>query len=292
MDQNNHQTLHTALEALGESITDIVQSALSVEDVLLKSSKSLQFIADGENGPYGQGLQWRGSGPTKQFAYRSNPDRIWTTESIDLAPESSYMIGNTTVLRSGELGSSIRTSSLVTVGTLQNLRTQGNLSIDDYIFYNSDSESLGIGTESANGKLSIATLDSEFIIDTEPRAVKLGTWTADDLKIITDDTARLTIRANGKIDLGDPDGSDTLVSVHGKLGVGVNHVDSDVTLSTSGPVKFENKKFMVGQGIPVTGSFRQGDIVWNDTPVSTGHVGWVCTRTGVPGEWRPFGQIG
>ena len=191
-----------------------------------------------------------------------------------------------------ELGSAVRNSSLVTVGTLQNLNTNGNLNIDSYIFYNTDTESLGIGTESPNGKFAVATLDAEFIIDTAPGTVKLGTWTSDDLTILTDDTARLVVRSNGNIDLGNPDGNETKVVVHGKLGVGVNQVDSDVSLSTSGPVKFENKKFMNGTEEPTSGIFRQGDIVWNENTISTGYIGWVCTRAGSPGEWKPFGQIG
>jgi hypothetical protein len=186
----------------------------------------------------------------------------------------------------------VRNSSLVTVGTLQNLRTNGNLSIDEYVFYNSDSESFAIGTEAPNGKFAVATLDAEFIIDTDPGTVKLGTWTSDDLRLLTDDTTRLIVRANGNIDLGDPDGSNTKVTVHGKLGIGVNNIDADVVLSTSGPVKFENKKFMNGTEIPTSGTFRQGDIVWNENTVTSGYVGWVCTRAGTPGEWRPFGQIG
>jgi hypothetical protein len=257
----------------------------------MQALSSVEFQADGD-GVYGKGLRWQGTGPTKQLIYRSNPDRIWTDESIDLGNEACYMIGNTPVLRMTELGSAVRNSSLVTVGTLQNLNTNGNLNIDSYIFYNTDTESLGIGTESPNGKFAVATLDAEFIIDTAPGTVKLGTWTSDDLTILTDDTARLVVRSNGNIDLGNPDGNETKVVVHGKLGVGVNQVDSDVSLSTSGPVKFENKKFMNGTEEPTSGIFRQGDIVWNENTISTGYIGWVCTRAGSPGEWKPFGQIG
>ena len=49
---------------------------------------------------------------------------------------------------------------------------------------------------------------------------------------------------------------------------------------------------MIGSEIPSSGTFRQGDIVWNENTISSGYVGWVCTRAGTPGEWRPFGQIG
>jgi len=292
MTQINTSDLDRAIQDLGSSLSNIVNRALTVEDMRMQSLSSIEFNAEEETSIYGKGLQWRGAGTTKQFIYRANPDRIWTTESIDLNTDASYMIGNTPVISQTALGSGVRTSSLVRVGTLQDLRTNGNLSIDGYIHYNTDSESLGIGTDAPNGKLSIATLDSEFVIDTEARAVKLGTWTTDDLKIVTDDTTRLIVKANGHIHLGDPEGAEAKVTVHGKLGIGVNNLDEDISISTSGPVKFENKKFMVGPAIPDSGSFRQGDIVWNETPVATGYIGWVCIRSGVPGEWKPFGQIG
>jgi len=291
MTQINTSELDDAIQQLGTSLSSIVNRALTVDDMRMESLTSVAFQAD-DNGVYGKGLQWRGQGPTKQLVYRANPDRIWTDESIDIGQESAYMIGNVPVIRQTELGSAVRTSSLVTVGTLQNLRTNGNLNIDDFVFYNTDSENFAIGTESPNGKFAVATLDAEFIIDTAPSTVKLGTWTSDDLRLITDDTTRIVVRANGQIDLGDPDGADTKVTVHGKLGIGVNSIDSDVTLSTSGPVKFENKKFMNGTEIPTSGTFRQGDIVWNENTMQSGYVGWVCVRSGTPGEWRPFGQIG
>jgi hypothetical protein len=291
MTQLNTSELDTAIQDLGSSLSSIINRALTVDDMRMQALSSVEFQAD-DNGIYGKGLQWKGQGPTKQLIYRANPDRIWTDESIDLGQEQAYMIGNTPVLRRTELGSAVRNSSLVTVGTLQNLRTNGNLSIDEYVFYNSDSESFAIGTEAPNGKFAVATLDAEFIIDTDPGTVKLGTWTSDDLRVLTDDTTRLIVRANGNIDLGDPDGSDTRVTVHGKIGIGVNNIDSDVVLSTNGPVKFENKKFMNGTEIPSSGVFRQGDIVWNENTVPSGYIGWVCIRAGSPGEWRPFGQIG
>lgn len=291
MTQLNTSELDTAIQDLGSSLSSIINRALTVDDMRMQALSSVEFQAD-DNGIYGKGLQWKGTGPTKQLIYRSNPDRIWTSESIDLGQEQSYMIGNTPVLHQTELGSAVRNSSLVTVGTLQNLSTNGNLSVDGYVFYNADSGSFAIGTEAPNGKFALATLDAEFIIDTDPGTVKLGTWTSDDLRVLTDDTTRLIVRANGNIDLGDPDGGETRVTVHGKIGIGVNNIDSDVVLSTNGPVKFENKKFMNGTEIPSSGVFRQGDIVWNENTVPSGYIGWVCIRAGSPGEWRPFGQIG
>lgn len=42
---------------------------------------------------------------------------------------------------------------------------------------------------------------------------------------------------------------------------------------------------------PTTGTWQQGDIVWNSSPASTGYIGWVCTAAGTPGTWKGFGVI-
>ena len=259
-------------------------------DIRHERSTPLEFVAD-DNGIYGKGLQWKGQGPTKQFIYRANPDRLYSTETIDIAKDAVYSIGNIPVLTVHELGSSIRNSNLVKVGTLQNLRTQGNLVIDDYVYYNTDSESFGIGTESPNGKFSVATLDAEFIIDTVPGAAQLGTWTSTDLQVITDNTARITVKASGKVDFGISGSSDARVSVYGKLGVGVNNVGDNVSIATANGIEIAGTKIMTGTAIPDSGTYRQGDIVYNTNAVATGYVGWVCVREGTPGIWKPFGQI-
>ena len=289
MTQLNTSELDTAIQDLGSALSSIINRALTVDDMRMESLSSVEFQAD-HNGVYGKGLQWRGAGPTKQLIYRSNPDRIWTEESIDLGNEASYMIGNTPVLRATELGSSVRTSSLITVGTLQNLRTQGNLCIDDFVYYNTDTESFGIGTEAPNGKFSVATLDAEFIVDTRPGSVRIGSWTSDNISLITDNVERLTVTASGNIELGSL-GNSITTTVHGKLGVGVNNMDTDVSIATSGPIKIAGKMITSGTEIPTSGTFRQGDIMYNDNAVATGYVGWVCVREGNPGEWKPFGQI-
>jgi len=285
MEKNVQNTLDTALESLGSAINEIVETALTVEDVILKSSKPLQFIADKDKGPYGQGLQWRNDGATKQFIYRANPDRIWTTESIDIADGNSYYISNTPVISLNELGSSVRSSNLTKVGTLQGLRTQGDLVIDDYIYYNSSLDALGIGTESPNGKLSIATLDGEFIVDTDPGEVKVGTWTTTDLNIVTDDTVRIKVSRSGAVTI-----KDKLV-VETQVGIGVKNFNTDADLTVAGAIRFHGKKFDSADAAPKSGTYEKGDIVWDDNPKPTGYIGWVCVQSGTPGEWKSFGKI-
>lgn len=42
---------------------------------------------------------------------------------------------------------------------------------------------------------------------------------------------------------------------------------------------------------PRSGSWNQGDMIWNTVPVQNGNLGWVCVKGGTPGEWKPFGDI-
>jgi hypothetical protein len=260
-------------------------------DVRNERSSSLEFVPEGTAGFYGKGLVWKGDGPTRQFVYRANPDRIWTSESIDLDRGSAYKIDNIDLLTVDSLGSSIRNSSLTTVGTLNNLRTAGNLSIDEFIIYDADSQRLGIGTDAPNGNISIASYETEFVIDVESEFTKVGNWTTDDLHIITDNTTRITVKANGKVDFGRSGRNDARVSVFGKLGVGVNNVSDGVSIASANAIEIAGTKIMTGTSVPDNGTFRQGDIMYNTNAVPTGYVGWVCVRDGTPGEWKPFGKI-
>lgn len=42
---------------------------------------------------------------------------------------------------------------------------------------------------------------------------------------------------------------------------------------------------------PATGTWKQGDIVFNTGAAASGTVGWVCTTAGSPGTWKTFGTI-
>lgn len=261
-------------------------------DIRNERTSPLQFLADDNNSIYDKGLQWVGNQHVRQLVMKENPDRIFSTESIDLADDKGLFIGESLVLSKTQLGSTVRESRLTSVGTLKNLRTSGSLTVDEFMFYDAASMRFGIGTESPNAQFSVASLKHEFTVDVDDTKINIGAWTASDLTFVTDDTARLTITSAGNIHLGSKGSNTTKVSVFGHLGVGVNNVDDDVSITTTGPVRFENKKFQVGSGTPTSGSYKLGDIVWNDNPQPTSFIGWVCVREGSPGVWKPFGQIG
>ena len=43
--------------------------------------------------------------------------------------------------------------------------------------------------------------------------------------------------------------------------------------------------------IPVSGTWRRGDIVWNSMPSSGGAPGWSCTVAGTPGTWKAMANL-
>jgi len=287
MSEQNQSELDSVISALGTAISNTVHGAISAEDADVKALASVKFVAKPDGTLTGLGLSWTGAGPNKQLMFRASPDRFWSTESIDLNEDKAFMIGNNVLLSKTELGSSVRTSNLSKVGTLGNLRTQGDLVIDDYIYYTSSSESFGIGTEAPNGKLGIATLDGEFVVDTAPGKISVGAWTSTDLHITTDNRSRIIVKDNGNVIIGD---RATTTVVNGTLGVNVNDV-SDAAFAVNGGMKLEGKKISYGTDAPKDGRCNRGDITFCSNPKSGGYIGWVCTEAGTPGMWSPFGKI-
>ena len=268
---------------------EIFATKLHVDEVTadLRNERTAPLEFKAENGNvFNKGLLWSGAGPTKQLVIQGNPDRIWSSENIDLHQDRDYRIANETVINRTTLGTGIVHSNLRRVGTLESLAVAGNLNVDEFFRYDANSQRLALGTDAPNGMLTMESWDHQFIIDpTEDKQWKLGTWTTSDLHLVTDDSTRLTIAANGNI------------TVKGKtnfesgVGIGVKNFANDVDLTVAGAVRFDGRKFQVSNGTPTSGTYRKGDMIWSDNPQPTGYVGWVCVREGTPGEWKQFGQI-
>ena len=254
-------------------------------DVRNERTSPLEFTAEGGN-IFGKGLIWTGNGNTKQLTMQGSPERLFSSESIDVATSKEFSINKQTVLSADSLGLGIVNSNLQNVGTLTSLRVGGALTVDEHMYYDPDSMRLGLGTDNPNGAFSIASFDHEFLIDsTDDYRFKIGTWTTSGIDVITDDTKRFSIESGGDVVFT------SKAVFNGKVGVGVKNFATDADITTAGPIRMQGKKFEVGTTIPTDGSYAIGDIVWNSVPRPTGHVGWVCVREGTPGEWKSFGQI-
>jgi len=256
-------------------------------DTRLERTTPLEFKAGQGESVYGKGMLFTGDGPTKQFLLQANPDRFFSSVNLDLHRDAKFSIDGLEVLSQDTLGTSVTSSSLRRTGILQDLRTQGDLTIDEYIFWNSVQERLGIGTDQPNGMLTVTKDSTEVVIDPDGAVAKIGTFTTSDVNLVTDDTTRIYLSHTGKIVIGSSTGSN--VKVQGKLGVNVTNPEAD--LESAGAIRFDGKRMETGGEIPNTGSYRKGDIVWNNNPQPTGYVGWVCIREGTPGVWKPFGTI-
>lgn len=258
-------------------------------DIKFEKDVSVSF---GGASAYGKGLLWTGQGYTKQFVFNSEPDRFFSSESIDIGRGKNLSINNVPVLSETELGLSVVKSSLREVGRLKGLIVDGAFSVNQYMFYNASVDRLGLGTEAPNAALSIAEMGTEVMLGTtEELHGMVGTFASTDFDIVTDDTPRITVRANGNIDLGNPTKAPAQIFVHGKLAIGVKNPDPAVDLHIAGAVRLNNRIQMYAEAPPMEGNYAVGDIVWNASPSVGRCVGWVCLRAGSPGVWNPFGKI-
>ena len=203
-------------------------------DIRQQRSDSLIFDSSNGDSPIGKGLVWQGAGTIKSFILQTNPNRLYSTEPIDLHRESSYQIDQVSVLTSDTLGETITNSSLRKVGRLQGLTVDGDLNVDDFVFWDSGAMRLSIGTEAPNGQLSISSEVAEFIVDPQHESVKLGTYSTSELQVITDNTPRITISPYGHVTIGSASNTETKVSVFGKVGFGVSNPSANFEVAGSG----------------------------------------------------------
>lgn len=254
-------------------------------DIRNERTSPLEFKGEGKPN-FGKGLIWTGGSYTKQLVLQGNPDRLWSTEDFDLASGKEYRINNIPVVSEGALGVTVTKSNLKHLGTLRELNVDGHVNIDHFLKYDANTQQVSLGAESPVGMLTLENFTHQFVVDsTDSGHWKVGTYTTSDLSIVTDDTTRISVGANGGVTIN------SKTTVNGKLGIGVKNFAEDVDLTVAGPVRIENKKFEVGNGVPEHGAYRAGDIVWNDSPQPSGFVGWICIREGTPGIWKPFGAI-
>lgn len=286
----NNTNIDQTLTDLSKVLKDLVEAAH--QPVSQEITQFLEFRSRKGEGNFGKGIIWSGDGVTKQLVYNGNPGRFFSSENIDLDKDKHFSIGNSVVLSTKELGSSVVKSNLQTVGRLRGLIVDGSLNINQYLIYNGTTDRLGLGTDAPNAALSVAENAIEVMLGTNDAFHGMvGTFASTDFDIVTDNTTRIAVKANGNIELGNPNRNPIQVKVNGKLSIGVENPDPAVDLHVAGAVRFGGHIQMYAGTPPQEGTYSVGDIVWNTgARVGTG-VGWVCLRAGSPGAWYPFGEI-
>jgi hypothetical protein len=197
------------------------------------------FVGVTEKNLDGQGLIWldKETG-SKQFVYKEG-NKLWSTMNIDLARDRSYKINKLDVLTSTELGSSVIYSNLRRVGELEGLTVSGQVAIDSWAFFNSYNNSFGINTENPNGTMGVVVDNNvEVIIGSKEADVAvLGTFTSNNLDLITDNKTRVSIKRTGEIIFGQAGLKNAVVKIYGKL-----EVDEIITSNSDGQnsITFKN----------------------------------------------------
>jgi hypothetical protein len=249
-----------------------INGKLFVKELIVNTHEErqspLEFKAVGTNNN-GKGMIFTGEGPTKQFVFASSPDQFYSTEHLNLEGTKSFFIGRQLVLSSNKLGTGIIKSSLTELGTLTSLTVAGNVNFSNVFKINDGKVLIGDAEIATNDGITLS--GSKFTLQSAYQSITVS---------------------NNNIVLGDKNNPSTHAIVNGKMSIGMQNVGDNAQLEVAGNIRFADKLFMVGSGAPTQGTYRKGDIVWNDSPKETGWIGWVCVREGNPGIWRSFGQIG
>lgn len=71
-----------------------------------------------------------------------------------------------------------------------------------------------------------------------------------------------------------------------------NDITNQVTPNTMAVgATIAEKVVGVDTAAPASGTWKVGDIIFNDAPAGSGKIGWVCTTAGTPGTWKTWGAI-
>ena len=247
-----------------------------VADNRIERFSSLEIKSSRDTNIYGKGIIWTGGGTDRQFVILSNPDRLWSTESIDLAGGQSYFINSRPVITENSLGDGVTSSKLTSVGTLSSLTVSGEANFSHTLNVNNAISAPELILSSNNTQLSL-------------KGTKINTSNNISIGVQQDEA----FYADGnEISIGNKNNSRKLVKLFGPVSVGIANPDGDADLTVKGSVKFSGKRFITGSSEPTEGTFNKGDICWNENPTLHSYVGWVCVTSGSPGTWIPFGAIG
>jgi len=94
--------------------------------------------------------------------------------------------------------------------------------------------------------------------------------------------------------VGGSAGDEAITINNSSVTIGHLSVDSITEITQTGATihyKELQQNFEYGGAAPVSGTYAEGDIVWDTSPSAGGHIGWVCVTAGTPGTWKTFGAI-
>ena len=193
-------------------------------------NRAITFYGEDRSGLDGKGMLFSQPDFTHQFIFKADPQRIFSTESIDLYGGKTYKINGVDVIEEGRLSDSIVHSNLTSVGTLNSLRVENGIQVGQTLFVNDSYSRIGINTEQMQGALTVYEGGATIILagDETTGTAKIGTWGPNKLSLVTDNTERISIQGN-QVEFGNSKSKNADVKVNGSLVV-TNDLRIDGTL--------------------------------------------------------------
>ena len=234
---NGNVTTYGSVKITGDlSSREITTDVLRVKQLISDTTDFGNWHAETFNELNGKGITWSCEEGGTQLIYRTG-NRLWTSSNIDVSANSSYMIDNIPVLSSNSLGLSITKSNLRQVGALTALSVIGKASLGGFAVFDDASGRVGLGTDEPNSAISIIDNNVEISIGSPTyNLAAIGTYSNHDLTIISDNTARMTIKNSGEIHISDQASKSGILRVFGSIYA--DAIISDVRVSRSSSIEF------------------------------------------------------
>ena len=238
------------------------------------SADSVNLVIKNDSVEIEKDLNVKGTVRVEKLEYvQAQVPKLNVTEAV--------MVDHNEVLWKDALGKSVTKSNLSELGVLKNLQVRNT-------FYVADGR-VGINTTAPSADFSVNSGGYEIVTTMQESNAYVGTHTHVAFAIGTDNTPRLTCRANGDVVVGTESGRPVNMNVYGQVGINVKYPQE--TLHIDGNIKFAERTFAAGAQIPKEGRWDTGSVVWNEKPEMNQPVGWVCVKGGKPGAWRSFSLI-
>jgi hypothetical protein len=221
----------TNINATNEISAGVIRAKKIITDQDQDSyNRAITFYGDALQALDGKGLLFSQPDFTHQFIFKTDSQRLFSTENIDLYRGKKYQINGVAVIEEGRLSDSIVHSNLTSVGTLTSLRVENGAQFGQTMFVNDSYGRVSVNTEEMHGALTVYEGGATIIIggDEVTGAGKIGTWGPNRLSIVTDNTERIAIQGN-QVEFGNSKSKNTDVKVNGSMVI-TNDLRIDGTL--------------------------------------------------------------
>jgi hypothetical protein len=214
----------------------------------------------------GKGFSWAWANGVTHLMYRTG-GKVWTNGHFDTGSGGTYSIDDIQVLSSTALGPTVTSSNLTSLGNLESLIVDGNATISDFAHFNGVNNRLGLGTDEPSASINIIDNNVSIVIGSPaPGLATFGAESNNDVAIVTDNIARITVKSNGTVNIGDPVFGGGSLNVYGTLFA--TSIQTDNRIDRAHPLQFtaSSGSSIYGLGLVWAGSGSTKQLVMMNNP--------------------------